>query len=795
MKRALRIVIAAALAALGTPRILPGEAGVIVPSTLQEPDAKVLSIAEMRIDIRIDNGTARVQIRQIHSNHTEGRLEGTYYFSLPSRALVSDFAVWDDTVRIPGVILERKQAEDIYNMLKAQAIDPGLLQMGERDASEARRGGVFSAKIVPIPAFGNKRVEIEYHERIPVENYQSQLAIPLHPDAYRAQPVAKLVINLEMVSQHALKSVEFPGKSYPFKVTQRGANSVNGTLEMTNISLDEDFVVRYALDPARADRLEILTHKDAGPAATPSPDNVVAPEPEAPEPGYFEAQALIATRPNATAQVAAMAGAPRTVVVLFDNSLSMQWEKIERNFEALEAILRGLTPRDRFNLLLFNSDVAAMAPAPIPAETAAVEKALEFVRASRLRGGTAFDRALAAGLKQPGANRYLVALSDGGSTAGTIANGKLAAWYSAQWNKMAIADRPRTYVFGVGDDANQPLLKMLARNDGVFEWVGSTEPTEFKLASFVSKIGRRPVDSLALKVDPAAAPEMVYPLEDTVFPGSVAAWVGQYKRTAAKASFSASGSREGQAFTLPASAALPAANARHPDLPRTWAKARVDALLEKIEREGEDRASVDEIIRLSRKYKFVTPYTSFLAAPRSLLRPRLIRPGDPLLRVKTDPLISSVTAVFPFGLVKKLRYLAAEDTWQTRFLAPVDLSDGTHRVELVLRDRQGHVYKESKTFVIASKPPVVRVKLDKPRYRRGETALLKVSASQTTRTVVARMYGAPPVRLRWNSDMASNTGYLQVPPNLAAGRYTLTVTAEDMAHNIGSQEVSLEVLP
>ncbi len=53
----------------------------------------------------------------------------------------------------------------------------------------------------------------------------------------------------------------------------------------------------------------------------------------------------------------------------------------------------------------------------------------------------------------------------------------------------------------------------------------------------------------------------------------------------------------------------------------------MDALLEKIEREGEDRASIDEIIRLSKKYKFVTPYTSFLAVPRALLRPRVIRPA------------------------------------------------------------------------------------------------------------------------------------------------------------------------
>lgn len=34
-----------------------------------------------------------------------------------------------------------------------------------------------------------------------------------------------------------------------------------------------------------------------------------------------------------------------------------------------------------------------------------------------------------------------------------------------------------------------------------------------------------------------------------------------------------------------------------------------------------------------------------------------------------------------------------------------------------------------------------------------------------------------------------------IPAQLAAGRYTLTVTAEDFAHNIGSQEVSVEVLP
>src|SRR6202041_2363943 len=132
-------------------------------------------------------------------------------------------------------------------------------------------------------------------------------------------------------------------------------------------------------------------------------------------------------------------------------------------------------------------------------------------------------------------------------------------------------------------------------------------------------------------------------------------------------------------------APLPAQNADYEFLPRAWAKARVDALLDKIEREGEDQSSIDEIIRLSRKYKFVTPYTSFLAAPRALLRPRVIRPGDPILRVATRESMTSVVALFPFGLVQRLRHLPDEDVWQTRFFAPADMQDGIYGVRLVMR--------------------------------------------------------------------------------------------------------------
>ena len=138
--------------------------------------------------MRIDNGDMWVFVRQIFANHTGQIEEGNYVFALPSRATISDFATWDGPVRLPAVILERKRAEEIYNQLKRQAVDPGLLQMGERGAEEAKRSSTFSARITPIPAWGTKRLEIEYHESIPVENLKSYFALPFHPDAYSNNP-------------------------------------------------------------------------------------------------------------------------------------------------------------------------------------------------------------------------------------------------------------------------------------------------------------------------------------------------------------------------------------------------------------------------------------------------------------------------------------------------------------------------------------------------------------------------------------------------------------------------------
>lgn len=773
------------------------QAGVLVPRDADRPNPAVLSLEEMNVDVTIDDGDARVYITQIFSNHTDRIEEGTYIFALPTGSTVSDFATWDGPVRIPAVILERKRAEEVYAEARAQAIDPGLLEAGERTGADPKADSTFTAKITPIVPFGTKRLELEYHRQLKANSFAQSFVFPFTAAGYQQQSAAHLRIRFTMHSSTPLAGFAFTSKAFPLRFSREDAHTVAGEWEGTNVDLAEDLRAEWRLETRAADTLTVTAFRNPHPPMPSAADS--GPRPQAPEPGFFLAQSLIGAP---TASVGATA-APRHVVLLLDTSLSMQWDKLERSYGAMEAVLRSLRPTEEFSLLLFNQDVTPFRPEPAAATPEAVQQALDFVKASRLRGGTDLGKALTASLaqaKSPDSSLYL--FTDGNSDRGdTVLTRKIAANYAAQWRSSS---HPRTNIFAVGDDANLPLLRLLAKNDGLLENVLSSEPVQPKLGIFLEHSTSRPVGSLHLDVSPASTVHTIYPLGDAVYTGSVAAWVGDYLSPARGVRFSMSGNRPGAPLTASATADLPAEELDHPQLPRLWAQARVNALLQQIASEGETRAAVDEIIELSRRYKFVTPYTSFLAVPRSLLRPRVIRPGDPILRVHTDPLITSVVALFPFGLTKPLRHLASEDIasgpnadrlWETRFMAPTDMHDGTYAVRLILRDAKGNTYSERKTFVIASTPPAVRVNLNRTRFHRGEVMLIRAGATATTRTLTARLEGAAPVDLRWNSAASASTGEMLVPDTLPPGNYTLSVTAEDIAHNVGSQEVRIEIVP
>jgi hypothetical protein len=141
MKRLfLQVLIIVILIAMATP--LFGDAGILIPRNKQQPNAAILSLEEMEITVLIDNGDARVFVRQVFANHTGAIEEGNYIFALPSHATISDFATWDGPVRLPAVILERKRAEEISSSSSRSIPDFSRWVSVARKKPSARRCSV-----------------------------------------------------------------------------------------------------------------------------------------------------------------------------------------------------------------------------------------------------------------------------------------------------------------------------------------------------------------------------------------------------------------------------------------------------------------------------------------------------------------------------------------------------------------------------------------------------------------------------------------------------------------------------
>ncbi|MCA1592094.1 MAG: VIT and VWA domain-containing protein [Acidobacteria bacterium] len=638
------------------------QSGALIPSSLKDkPDESILSLQVMNVDVLVDNQHARVRVLQIFDSHSAQILEGKYLFALSPRATVSDFAVWDGDTRIPGVMLEKRRANALYAGIKQQRIDPGLLQQDD----EHEGSSAFSAKVFPIPAFGTKRVEMEYTEMLPVEGLTSRFSFPLKPAFGEAQHVGEFNLHVRVISDSPFTPPQFSSEAYTLRAIRSLPGEYEGDFQARDIELKDDFAFDYRLEVPQS-ALSWLAYR--------APERMSAydlrdPALAASNPGgYFEAQAIFnehadengARRVQASGGEGANADAEnatgkqaRNIILMLDTSLSMHGEKLARAVEALDYFLHGLSPRDTFALVLFNEETSLFSDTPLPATADNVERAMAFVKGSMLGGGTDIRKALAKALEVirtlPTGERSVVLITDANPTLGTTNLKDILCEFDSRKNSVA-APAARVFAFAVGGDANQTLLRELAASShGYFAQARETEDIWTQLRLFFDKVGTPTIEGLRFSSTNQENFYQIYSTSAFSFDGSSFAFVGRYRKPQPQVSVNVQGRMGDSTINLTRAVSLPEFEDTHAHLPRLWARARVDALLNEMNLSGEREDFIAEIIRLSQKYKFVTPYTAFLAAPRALLRPRLIQPGDPVIRVRTDESVKSVFAVLPFG--------------------------------------------------------------------------------------------------------------------------------------------------
>ena len=126
--------------------------GIIIPELPFEP----LAIKYHRVTVEIDDQAAHTDIDQVFVNPQPRDVEGTYIFPLPTGASFSAFSMHVDGEQLHAEILSADEARRIYEEIVRQRIDPALLEyVGQ---------GAYRARIFPIPAEGEKRIELSYDE-------------------------------------------------------------------------------------------------------------------------------------------------------------------------------------------------------------------------------------------------------------------------------------------------------------------------------------------------------------------------------------------------------------------------------------------------------------------------------------------------------------------------------------------------------------------------------------------------------------------------------------------------------
>ena len=753
------------------------QTGLLVPTSTGRPDPRVLSLREMTVDVGVARGVARVNVRQVFENHTGEIQEGTWRFRLSPSGAVGDFAVWDGLVRIPGVIVEKKRARAIYEELTTRRIDPGLLQQGEEEdpagggSSRPSGGAVFSVKVAPIPAWGTKRLEMQYQEEVPWADGVGELRIPLRPGEGEPTSAGRLEVTVTLEDGAFL---EPPAAALPLAVAGKTAR-----FSASDVPLARDVVVR--IRPASSAPLAFSAFRSPDGRL---PDGLalapwerlsdVPPEKD----GFFLLEHRPAAHAAAPGATAAPARKPLSVALLFDTSLSTRWGSLETGWAFVNRLLARLGPADRLVAVPFDRFPVPDPAGLLSATDATKSAALATIRSRLLAPGTDTAAAVraAAALLPNDLSARLVLVTDGTEAPGDLAKAAqgrpLFTVLTGEERREAFPAASRQVLPLPPGSASQPpagealflaqLLADLPRE-------GAKARSEADLPFAVKGADPKLRDVYGVLTQPPLA-------------GSLSGWVGRYGQPAKTTIALASA-------TVPADFPEKALDAR--DLPRRWARARVDDLLRRIELEGEKREWVEEILELSRRYKFVTPYTAFLAAPRSLLRPRRIQPGDPILRIEALPGTAAIAALLPFGRKLDLTRRPGSNLWEGRFLVPDRTADGPMNVRIVLRDQGGATTVESKRVVVDGTPPTITPTLPDGATA-GSTVTLAARADADVIALTARVGDGLPVPLRWDGPSKASVGELLLPQGIT-GSVPVLFEAIDGAGNHGFARATLRV--
>jgi Ca-activated chloride channel family protein len=561
--------------------------GIIVPDPpvcfpdLCPPPPFPISQLEIRyhhVDVFIDNQIATTRVDQVFYNPNEWTVEGTYIFPIPHGSTVNGFTLWIDGKPIKGEVLSAEEARRTYESIVREMQDPALLEYADR--------GAVRARVFPIPAGGERRIQLEYTQALVADNGLIHYVYPLSTEKFSTQRLDEVRVSVDLRASQPIRAVYSP--SHPVAVSREDDYQVRVGFEESNLRPDTDFSLYYSIGESEA--LHLMSFRD--------PTDVLDPD------GFF--LLLLAPRPDAVEKPV-----PKDVILVLDRSGSMEGEKFRQAQQALKYILQHLNSEDRFNVISFSTGLDTYAGSLQGISNN--DEAIAWVERQSAVGSTDINRALLEAAAMADAERptYLIFLTDGLPTEGVLESEKILNNFAS-----SASDNLRLFAFGVGYDVDTFLLDTLAQeHHGTTTYVLPGEAIDEILSSFYAKVSTPVLMDLALDFGQLVTYDIYpNPLPD-LFAGSQIVILGRYReggRTAIRLNGTVDG--HAQDFTFPAQTFEVESSISNlqSSIPRLWATRKIGYLLNQVRLKGPDQELVDQMVRLSIRYGIVTRYTSYL---------------------------------------------------------------------------------------------------------------------------------------------------------------------------------------
>ena len=556
-----------------------------------------LKIDRYHIKINVNNQLAITKINQTFTNPNNFDVHGFYI--VPEGDVLSNFTLSIDGEPVTGELLSKEESRMHYESMVREGNYTGF--------SEHLGTCAFLADVPRIPANREVHIQFEYSQIVHSENDLAKYTYPLSLAKSETGRIANLLVEMEIGSDSELGTIYSP--THEVTINRKDNKHANIRYEGKDIDPDDNFECYYSVSDENFG-ITLLTHRT-----------------DEDEDGYL----MLLVSPKY--EVKKTDVIEKDFIFVLDHSGSMAGRKVEQAKEALRYCVRNLNEGDRFNLILFNTDITSLADrlnrqeglsAALSHKLIGVkdgrEKALAFIDNIEGRGGTNINDALLTALEErpdPNRPRIIVFLTDGRPTVG-VRNEAQILENVAQANR----NQSRIFVFGVGlgHDLNLRLLdKMAVDNGGSYDYVEPQEDIEIAVSSLFRKMNEPVLVNVKLdfgqiltkELSPGKIPDMFREEQFTLF--------GRYENhgdTVLK--LRGDVGSELQEFSK--NVHFAEIEKDNDFLPHLWAQRRVAELGDEAALNGGSRELHEEIERLCTKYGVETPDTSFVVAEDGSLR-------------------------------------------------------------------------------------------------------------------------------------------------------------------------------